>query len=155
MSSLYLPGRGMVNLAETQVARAVSEYDEKLMFAHHPEFGQWLICIKIERDLPEDVGTYLDGQRVYPVLAFSQMPSADEALRQLHRADTMRHGQQMLDDMHAFNERQKEPQRRAAEEADSILAETVESYKRNNGETFHTSVFFNGPKSRNLAIKGH
>ena len=138
MTTLFVPGRGSVNLAVARIDRAVREYDERLLFARHPQTGQWSVFIKIERDLPEEFGTVVEGQRVYPVLGFPhdrdpETLDIEEIKVRLYKADSVRHGKQILADMHAHNERVKEPQRRVASEAAGIAAEVLESYLNDRG----------------------
>lgn len=152
MSHLYLPGRGMVNLDARRVDRAVQEYDERLFFSRHPQTGQWTVFIKIERDLPDEFGTVVSGTRAFPVLAFNDIPEPSEATRRLYESDAIRHGTRILDKIHENNERVREPLRRKAEEAQEQLAEVVESYMHDQGETRYRRVL---RPMKKTAVRGH
>lgn len=150
----------MVNLAVSRINRAVREYDERLLFARHPQTGQWSVFIKIERDLPEEFGTVVEGQHVYPVLGFPhdrdpESIDVEEIKRKLYRADAMRHGEKILDDMHRHNEKVKEPRRQAAAEAAGVAAEVAESYHNNEGNTRYRRLTQPKGVHGRTAVRGH
>jgi hypothetical protein len=144
MSSLYLPGRGMVNLAATRVDGAVNEYDERLLFAQHPENGQWCIMIKMPASYDGPDGLHLGTDRVIPILGFDDIPHPEDALRRLYKADTLRWGEQMLDDMHRRNEARKKELGRAADDATGQTAEAMEWANRVTGTHPQKRIFVPG-----------
>lgn len=140
MSLIFVPGRGMVDLSMTQVDRAVREYDERLLFATHPETGQPGIFIKMERDFEWESALDIGGDRVVAVCMFRDVPSPDEALRKLHQSDSMRHGEQMLDDIHRHNNAIKAQGEYRASEGTGVAAEVHEFLHRKSGDArYHHS----------------
>jgi hypothetical protein len=133
MSSLYVPGRGMVNLASTRVDSAVSEYDERLTFAQHPENGQWCIMLKMPADYDGPDGIHLGTDRVIPVLGFNDIPHPEDALKRLYQADSLRWGEQMLDDMNRRNEDRKKELQYKGDQASYEAAEAMEWFNRQQG----------------------
>lgn len=144
MSSLYLPGLGMVNLAARRLHQAVSEYDERLLFTQNPDTGQWTVFYKIDRDAPDDFGTMIAGERVYPVLAFDRDPeqlAPHAVIDRLQKADAVRRGEKVLDEIHDANYRAGQAARDAADTGTGLLVEALESYKRNKGETSYLTSY--------------
>jgi hypothetical protein len=145
MSSLYVPGRGMVNLSATRVDSAVSEYDERLMFAQHPENGQWVIMLKMPSDYDGPDGLSLDGTtKVIPILGFDNIPHPDDALKRLYQTDTLRWGEQILDDMNRRNEDRKKQFDAQAAEGSGEAAEAMEWFYRNEGKHPQARIFVPG-----------
>jgi len=144
MSSLYIPGRGMVNLASSRVDRAVNEYDERLIFAQHPENGQWCIMMKMPSDYDGPDGLHLGSDRVIPILGFDDVPNPEDALKRLYKADTLRWGEQLLDDMNRRNEERKKEARRKADEGAYQAAEAMEWFNRKAGTHPQSRVFIKG-----------
>lgn len=71
---------GMVDLHVAKVDRAVSEYDERLYLDRHPENGDWVIMIKMER--PSDP---------YPVLGLQyDLPDVRDVIQRLRESDSTR-----------------------------------------------------------------
>lgn len=160
MTSIYVPGKGNVSLRKGTIDSELHAYDERLFFAQHPDNGQWTVFVKIDRDLDPDVGAWVEGEHAYPVLAFpfNRNPdnlTADEIMAKVHAADTLRHGQKMLDELHAHNARIKKEKDDAASEAAAVYAEGVESYLRGHkgDDLKFTKVYMNGNQGRNTAIR--
>jgi hypothetical protein len=158
MSTLIVPGRGVVNLAAAAIDRAVREYDERLLFATNPQTGQDTVFIKLPRDFEflDDVGVSIAGDKVMPVLAFNPhqpLPHPDAVVRELYKRDTVRHGTKLLDDLHRHNEAIRKQYRAAAAEADEALAEAQESYLVHNGQTNYFRSLRPDPK-RTAVKKG-
>lgn len=130
-SRLYIPGRGMVDLEAHRVDTAVREYDERLFFDEHPVNGQWCIFIKVGAELPyyPDM-LYMEGTNVIPILGFDKIPHPEDALKRLYAADTVRHGEQILDDMNRRNEAAKKAAAKQADEATGEAAEAMEWFNR-------------------------
>lgn len=154
MSSLYLPGRGMVDLAafrdEAAVHQAVQEYDERLLYATNPQTGLPTVFIKMGPwDNPafdNDAGIDIDGERVFPVLSFNGTPPADTVVAELAKRDTIRHGSKLLEELHAHNARVKAQYEAEAAEADGIAAEAYESYLHGQDLLNYKRVFRPDPK---------
>lgn len=71
---------GLVDINVIQVDAAIKEYDERLYLAKHPESGDWVVMIHMER--PSDP---------YPVYGFQYtLPSAREVVQKLRETDSMR-----------------------------------------------------------------
>lgn len=147
MSSLYLPGRGMVDLAAARVAAALAEYDDRLIYhPSSPYTGQPTVFIKMEAD--NDTDFQIDGNNVLPILAFREPPTPEYALAEIGKRDSVRHGMALLDDLHRNNEAIREEKRKKAAEADEIAAEAYEWFARNNDLTEHKRVYMSGRKAR-------
>lgn len=151
VSTIYLPGRGLVNLAHRRVEKAVHAYDERLFASTNPHTGFDTIFIKMPPDTPDDFGITLAGQRAFPVLSFPEgFPANEEhVVAKLASADSARFGDKVLRDVHAANEKAREPHRAAAAEADGIVAERVEHARRELGVTpYHISYPKKSPKQQ-------
>lgn len=144
MSSLYVPGRGMVNLSAMRVDSAVSEYDERLMFAQHPENGQWVIMLKMPSDYDGPDGLHFGSDRVIPILGFNDIPHPDDALKRLYQTDTLRWGEQILDDMNRRNADRKKELEFEADNASGEAAEALEWFNRQQGKHPVKRIFVPG-----------
>lgn len=83
---IWLPGQGVVDLEPMRVHRAVSQYDERLMFGRHDN-GDWCIFVKMPH-----------GEIPLPVLGFGrELPTPEEAVRRADAANTRRYGTQILE----------------------------------------------------------
>lgn len=159
-ASIYVPGRGVVNLAARRIDNAVREYDERLFFARHPQNGQWSVFVKIAGGLPEDFGTVVEGQHAFPVVGFPhdrdpETLDLEEIMHKLYKADSMRHGTRILDEMHEHNEKVRAPARAAADDAAGAMAEVVESYTHGQGDTKYSRLLpLKGTLGR-TAVRGH
>lgn len=140
MSTLFVPGRGVVDLATMRLDAAVREYDERLTFATHPHTGQPTVFIKMEADA--DTGVQLDGSNVMPVLAFPHgtEPDPEFVKRELYMRDSLRHGLELLDDIRRNNDALRREHQERASEAAGILAEARESYLHDQGQTPYRRV---------------
>lgn len=131
---LYVPGRGNIDLSEYRVDKAVNEYDERLYFARNLSTGQWCIYLRTVPSEPD-----------LPLLGFDEVPHPEDAIKRLYRADTLRHGEKILDEMNRHNEKIREQARKDAAEAAEELAEVVEWAHRKEGLTEkYTKVFVGG-----------
>lgn len=111
---IWLPGQGVVDMAPMKVHRAVSAYDERLMFGRH-ENGDWCIFVKMEH-----------GRKPLPVLGFgTEMPTPEEAVRRADAANTRKHGDKLLRDIKADDERRRRGLEKAAEANADIYAEIM------------------------------
>jgi hypothetical protein len=142
MSSLYLPGVGMVNLTAMRVHQAVVEYDERLIFSQHPENGQWCIFMKMPSDY--ETAVQIDGNNVLPLLGFRDIPHPEDAVKRLWEADTLRQGEQWLDEMNRRNEKLKKSKAVAADEATEQAAEALEWFNRQAGTHPQARIFVPG-----------
>lgn len=147
MSSLYLPGRGMVDLAAARVAAVLAEYDPRLIYhPSSPQTGQPTVFVKMEADY--DTGIQLDGSNVLPVFAFAEPPTAEYALKAVMERDSLRHGLSILEDLRKNNADLKAEKEYEAKQADEAAAEAYEWYARNTGQTSHKRVYMSGRKAR-------
>lgn len=143
--TLEIPGKGMVNLTADKVDRAVSDYDERLIFAQHPENGQWCVFLKANADMDYDREMLsIHGYNVVPILGFDDIPGADEAIRRLYKADTVRHGEYILDQINAQNEAAKAEREVAASEGTQAAAEAFDWFKRAEGVNSQSRIFIPG-----------
>lgn len=149
MSSIYLPGRGMVNLAAARVSAVLSQYDDRLVYHPcSPATGQPTVFIKMGADWEEEGTVSIDGTNVFPILAFAHEPEPEYALQQIIERDSLRNGTKLLDDLHAHNEALKEEKREKAAEADAIAAEAYEWAARQIGTTEHKRVYMTDRRKR-------
>jgi hypothetical protein len=147
MSSLYLPGRGMVDLAAARVATALAQYDERLIYhPSSPQTGQPTVFVKMDADY--DTGIQIDGNNVMPVLAFAEPPTVEYALKSIMERDSLRHGLSLLEDIRKNNASIKAEKEYEAKQADEAAAEAYEWYARNTGQTEHKRVYMSGRKAR-------
>lgn len=146
-ATIYLPGRGVVDLEANRVDRAVHEYDERLSFARNEETGDYCIFIKMERgwDGP-DAGL--------PVLGFGkQIPHPEDALKRLYQADSLRRGNEILDDINRTNDDVHKQLDAAAHEGAGHYVEALESYMVHNGQTRHLRSLSKSVESRRTGGK--
>jgi hypothetical protein len=118
----FVQGRGMVDSDILVVDKAVSEYDERLYFDRNLDTGQWCIYLKTppsEADLP--------------ILGFDEVPNPEAAVKRLWQADTLRHGEKILNDMWKRNEKRLQPLRDKADDASGQAAEVLEWSHRKMG----------------------
>lgn len=152
MSTIYVPGRGAVDLDCRRVDAAVNEYDERLFAARNPRNGLYTVFVKMSpfTDWLTDDGLDVDGQRCLPVMAFPEgFPETHEVLRRLHETDALRRGTEILDEINKKNAQLAEPSRRAASEHAGELAEVMESAMHRQGKTpYHRSLRKRDPKHR-------
>jgi len=120
---LWVPGLGEVDPNVTAAQRVVREYDERLVLARHELTGDWVVFIKLDRE------------RMYPVIGIGpELPDNAEDLRQrLWKADTRIHGDKVLRDINAHNEKIQRESRRRALDADEQTAEALEWGFRQEG----------------------
>ncbi len=111
---IWLPGQGVVDMAPMKVHRAVSQYDERLMFGRH-ENGDWCIFVKMPH-----------GKDPLPVLGFgTELPTPEEAVRRADAANTRRHGQKVLDQIMADDARRRAKLDKESEELAEVYAEIM------------------------------
>lgn len=138
-SSIWLPGRGTVDIQAIRVDRAVQEYDENLRFGRNEETGQW--CVFLLRR----------GFDPLPVLGFQDIPHPDDAVKRLWRADAQRRGEEILDELNRHNKdleiAENAQTTREAEDAAELAAEHAERLLRQLGKTRWAKSF--RPRSGN------
>lgn len=118
MSSIYLPGRGMVNLTARKIDKAVREYDHLLYFRRHPQNNQWTIFRKMEH-----------GADPHPVLGFGyDLPTVEFVRRRLYETDSRRHD--IVRRVNENNARIKREQAQKVAEGEAIAAEALEWGRR-------------------------
>ena len=142
MNTIFVPGQGHVDLDYVRMNRAINEYDERLNFEMNDQTGQYTIFMK-----------NVHGEAPIPVLAFTDIPTTDEAIQRLHQTDARRHGAEILDRMRAENERHAAAFDNRSSEAAGQLAEAHESYLRNNGQLRYSKSFRADP-NRTAVKKG-
>lgn len=135
-TNIWLPGRGMTDMAERRVDAVVKEYDETLSFGRNMDTGQY--CVFLNRR----------GADPLPVLGFNTVPHPEDVLKALYHTDAQRRGEEILDEMNAENEEARKADQYAADEGIGIAAEGFEWLMRNNGQTPY-SKHFNVSHKRN------
>lgn len=150
MSTLFIPGRGVVDLEARRIDAAVSEYDERLFAARHPETNHPGVFIKMPPSYDGDNGLVISGQRAIPVLVFpGGFPHPDHVLGELHKRDAVRRGTEILDEINRRNDQLKAAGNHAASEAAGEVAEVMASARHQLGLTpYHQSLRKRSPKHR-------
>jgi hypothetical protein len=140
---LWVPGQGLVNLEGTAVDRAVREYDERLFFGRNATTGLHTVFMKMEH-----------GEPPLPILAFADgVPAPEQAVKRLYDTDARRHGLEILDRINRENEEIKNQHRYAAAEASGQVAEVMESYLHDQGQTPHRRVVLSKDPVKKTAVK--
>lgn len=115
---IWIPGSlGSVDVQTWRVSQALKEYDDRLVLARNEDNGQWCVFVRMPRggDWPE----------LLPIFGLTEPPhdprtlDPEAVVRRVHRADALRQGEKILDDIvrandairHGFDE---ENQQRAA-----------------------------------------
>lgn len=112
---IWLPGQGVVDLGPMKVHRALQAYDERLIFGRNTDTGDWCAFVKMPH-----------GQAPVPVIGFGkEMPTPEEAVQRCDRANTRRHGDQLLDLIKRDDERRRAALDKASEESAEIFAEIM------------------------------
>lgn len=128
---LYVPGQGMLSVAESRAKRAVEEYDERLMLARHELTGDW--CVFLQN------GPFGEP---YPVIGLGQdLPHPDDIKKRLYQADAVRRGEEILDQINRHNESIQQRIEDAASEGSGIAAEALEWGFRRMGSHPHPRIF--------------
>lgn len=122
MATIYIPGIGQTSTESRAVDKAVNEYDERLNFRRNEDTGQWCVYIKMPH-----------GEAPVPVFGFDQIPSPLFAVESLHKADSLRHGEKILDEMNKRNDDLLIPYNEAADDANGQMADAFEWAYRKMG----------------------
>lgn len=117
-AKIWLPGQGVVDLEPMRVHRAVSQYDERLMFGRHDN-GDWCIFVKMPH-----------GEIPLPVLGFgSELPTPEEAVRRADEANTRRHGTKILEHIKKEDESRRAAIARERERLSETYADIMKEAK--------------------------
>lgn len=140
---IWLPGKGEVDPLVWKVNLAVKEYDERLSVGRNEESGEWCVFIKMPPggDWPE----------LFPVLGLGPQEPTDpeEVLRRIYKADTVRHGTKILNELNRGNDRRmKEKYDDPADEAAMLMAEVMDYAHRRTGTAPYSRVHMNGRTRR-------
>jgi hypothetical protein len=153
MSTIYVPGRGAMDLDCRRVDIAVNEYDERLFAARHPRTNIPSVFVKVSPFtdwLNEDFGVDIAGQRAMPVLAFPEgWPSNEVVLRKLIASDAKRRGTAILDEINDKNAQLRRNAEYIQQQAAEAVAEVQESFEHRQGLTkYSRSLPKRDPKQR-------
>lgn len=92
MIKAYHKRLGMVDLPIIKIDNAIKQYDERLYLDVHPETGDWVVMITMERP-----------SAPYPVLGFQKtLPEVHEVIKQLRMSDSQR--EKIRENIIKFNE---------------------------------------------------
>lgn len=111
----FVYGRGMVDSDELAVDRRLNEYDERLYFARNLDTGQYCAYLKTPPSEPD-----------LPIFGWDSIPDPEQAIRRIHQADALRHGDEILDRIDRQNAERERPYKEAVEDAEGELAEAFE-----------------------------
>ena len=125
MTSLFIPGRGSVDTRAWRVDQAVNEYDERLLFAKNEETGDWCVFVRMPGAEPP-----------YPVCGFGrEIPSVDDVMLRIRRADTMRNGDAIYNDLVRSQEKYRAELAYKGDQAADESVEVVEHFMRKHGKS--------------------
>lgn len=137
---IYLNGIGWTDHRVPAVLEAVKQYDERLYFDKHPVYGDWCVFIKMPH-----------GQDSLPIMNYGrEIPHPDDVMKRLYKADALRRGEEILDNMNRHNDDLRDQDRAIVDEAEWEAAEVIESFNHRIGETsYNRSLRKQDPKHRN------
>lgn len=125
MTKIWIPGKGEHDIRVWRVDKAVSEYNERLMFGRNEDTGDW--CVFIKAPHPQDP---------IPVLGFGgEIPEPDAAIKRLYEADTLRHGDKILNNILREQAEYKRQLEYASSQAAEESAEVIEHMMRMRGDS--------------------
>lgn len=125
MASLYIPGRGSMDIRAWKVDQAVNAYDERLMFAKNEETGDW--CVFVRMPSPN---------APYPVCGFGyDIPEVEDVMFRIRKADTMRNGDIIYNDMIRSQEKYRADLKYKGDQATGESVEVVEHFMRKHGKS--------------------
>lgn len=125
MTSLWIPGRGSMDTRVFRVDKAVREYNDRLSFDRNHDTGDW--CVFMRMPSPEEP---------LPLFGFGDsIPEPDEVVKQLWKADSLRHGEKILDQIVREQEERKQKYEYAASQASEESAEVLEHFLRKHGKS--------------------
>lgn len=131
----FVAGRGMVDSEVLAVDRAAGEYDERLYFDRNQETGQWCVFLKTIPSEPD-----------LPIFGWDSIPHPDDAIKRIHQADSLRHGEEILDRIDRENAERERPYKEAVDDAQGQLAEAFEWGFRKQGVHPQARIFVPGSK---------
>lgn len=133
---IWLPdinGFSLTDLSVTKVDAAVREYDENLRFGRNEESGQW--CVFLVRR----------GEAPLPILGFDDIPHPEDVAKRLYRADALRRGEEILDEINRHNRELEVAENAESEaqinEAVELAAEHAERLARTVGTLRYSKSF--------------
>lgn len=108
-----------------RVDRAVSEYDERLMFGRNEDTGDWCVFIRMPR--PRDP---------FPVIGFGDsIPDVNTVMERVRQADTMRTGNQIYNEVVSSQKQYRDNLDYVANQAGEESAEVIEHFMRKRGKS--------------------
>ena len=117
-----------------RVDRAVSEYDERLMFGRNEDTGDWCVFIRMPR--PRDP---------FPVIGFGDsIPDVNTVMERVRQADTMRTGNQIYNEVVSSQKQYRDNLDYAANQAGEESAEVIEHFMRKRGKSPVVKSFSKG-----------
>lgn len=125
MASLYIPGRGSMDIRAWKVDQAVNAYDARLMFAKNEETGDWCVFVRMPSPNPP-----------YPVCGFGyDIPEVEDVMFRIRKADTMRNGDVIYNDMIRSQEKYRADLKYKGDQATGESVEVVEHFMRKHGKS--------------------
>lgn len=123
----------MVDSDVLSVDRAVNEYDERLYFDRNLDTGQWCVYLKTPPSNPD-----------LPIFGWDHVPHPEDAIKRVYQGDTLRHGEEVLEQIDRANAERERPYNEASEAAAGQLAEAFEWGFRKQGVHPQTRIFVPG-----------
>jgi hypothetical protein len=120
--TLWLPGS--TNYAAYRVDRAVSAYDERLMFGLNEDTGDW--CVFVRMPSP---------QEPFPLLGFQSIPEPDDVMVMVKEAHLVRNKEKIWKEIIDSQEKYRAELKYKGDQASEESAEVVEHFLRQNGKS--------------------
>lgn len=134
MSSIWLPGAGLVPAHIRTAQQAIDAYDSRLELGFDESNGQWVVLWK----------DAVDGSP-YPVMGLGrELPGYEEIQRLLYKGDTVRRGGDIIKDVNRRQAARKAASDAVAHDAAGDVAEHLEHTFRRMGQTSYNRIFVPG-----------
>jgi hypothetical protein len=131
-AQIFIPGKGMIDLAVVRVDRAVREYDERLFFDLNSANGQYAVFIRMPH-----------GKPPHPVMGYGfEVPEPHEVIKKLYQNDGLRFGEEILDQAYREMKQEQAEKNAVSKAVAEETAEVMESYHHRQGHftKYHRST---------------
>ena len=137
MTLIWTPS-GMRSPQVRRLQKLLNEYDERLDFERN-QYYEWVVTMKMPR-----------GEDPLPVLNFGkEIPDPEAAMQRVHKADTVRTGEAVLDSINKHNADKEAARQYEMRQLDGMMAEVMESAAHRYGGTrYHRSLPKKDPKQK-------
>lgn len=131
MDTIYLPENVQIDMINSRL----KEHDQRLNFERNYRDGNYSVFVSMPH-----------GEDPFPVFAFYTIPSPDEVMLRIHKADTLRAANNMYNEITARNAALRKQMENAAKEASDEAANRIEHASRplRDRDSVPISVFIPG-----------